>query len=430
MSTFTSTPFNRRAILKMGAAAAAVAPFASLSGRTMAASGEPLTIMLLGPNSATVDDFKNNLLPAFTKESGIEVNLQTSDWGSGFQKVTTAAASGTLADIVMLGGIWTAPLADKGALLPLTDYLANWADRDSFYPAMIADGAYDGVDYALPIYADTRTALYRRDILEAVGVSESDLPKDWDSFKALAKTIAASDTSAKRTPVFWGTNKSIGLQQSFAQLILQNGGTYYGADGSAQFASDANVEALDYLVSFFRDGLSDVNQVFSGSGPLPVVSGNSAMTLNGFAEIGNARANAPDMVDQIIAGPPLAAKKGGAPVSSAWINKLGISAGSKNPDEAWMLLQHLLTKNNAEVISKDYGGLPGRKDLANADYLSGVSAGFTAASDYIVPQPANPNMLIIAKEINTAVEKAVRQMGEPAAVLAELDAKIDQINGR
>jgi multiple sugar transport system substrate-binding protein len=113
----------------------------------------------------------------------------------------------------------------------------------------------------------------------------------------------------------------------------------------------------------------------------------------------------------------------------AWINKLAISANTKNPDSAWALVQHLVSQDMAEQLAYLYGGLPARTDLADAEFLEGVSPGFTEASAYIVPQPAHHNMLIIAREINTAVERAVRLQAEPSVALADLDATINQING-
>jgi len=430
MANFDKTQVSRRSVLKVGAMAAVAAPFVLNAGRSLAASGDSLSIMLFGPSADVVNAFKKDLLPAFGKDTGIEVSFQQSDWGSGFQKIATAAASGTLADVVMLGGIWTAPLASKSALLPIDSYMAGWADKSNFYDSMIADGSYDGKNYALPLYADTRTALYRKDLLSAAGMGEGDLPSDWDSYRAAAQKVAASGSSAAATPVYWGQDRSIGLQQTYAQLILQAGGSYFGADGSSQFASDQGVAALDYLVSFFKDGLANVNQIYTGAGPNPLVAGASAANFGGFNTITNARANAPDAEKQIVAGTPLAAEKGGTPTTSAWINKLGISAHAKNPDGAWQLIQFLMTRDVAEKLAYLFGGLPARKDLADAKYLEGVSPGFTAASQYVVPQPPSPNMLVIAKEINTAVEKAVRMEAEPKAALSELDARIDQINGR
>ena len=424
----TNREITRRSVLKGGAALAAALPLAGYARHAFAQSGK-LSLMLLGPSTDTTDAVKNRILPAFKDKTGIDVELQQSDWGSGFQKVVTAAASGTLADVIMLGGIWTAPLASKNALLPIADYLGKWDDKANFYDAMIDDGAYKGVNYGLPLYSDTRTCLYRKDILETAGITEDKVPANWDDFRAMAQAVAKAGGSAAASPVFWNHDKSIGLQQSFAQLMLQAGGTYWGDDGSAQFSSDAGQAALEYMVSFFKDNLSNINQVYSGSGMTPIVEGSSVTHFGSVTTINNARTNAPDITPQIIASKPLAAKAGGAPVTSAWVNKLAISARTKDPDAAWELLSFLTNKDNSETLSDLYGGLPARKDILDAAYLKDIPPELPAAAQYVVPQPAHPNMLVIAPQINTSVEKALRMQADVKSVLAELDSKLNEING-
>jgi multiple sugar transport system substrate-binding protein len=160
-----------------------------------------------------------------------------------------------------------------------------------------------------------------------------------------------------------------------------------------------------------------------------VVAGTSVTHFGGVNTVVNARTNAPDVVSQIIAGPPLASAKGGKPITTAWVNKLAISARTKDRDGAWQLLQHLVDHDSSEKLADLYGGLPARKDLANAKYLQGIPAGLPAAAQYVVAQPAHPNMLIIGPTINTAVEKAVRMQADVKSVLADLDNQLNEING-
>ena len=425
--TIFGNAVSRRSVLKAGALGAVALPLASWS-RSFAAD-KKLSVMFLGPSSDTTAALQKDILPAFSDKTGYSVDLQQSDWGSGFQKVITAAASGTLADVVMMGGIWTAPLASKNALLALDGYFGNFPDKANFYAPMVQDCSYQGKTYGLPLYSDTRTCLYRKDLLAAAGIGEDALPTDWDGYRAMAQKVAAAGGSAAGAPLYWNHDKAIGLQQSFAQLILQNGGYYWKDDGSAQFSSDPCVAALDYLVGTFKDHLADINQVWSGAGPNPVIAGTSVTHFGGVLTVTIARANAPDVVKQIIAGPPLAATKGGKPVTTAWVNKLGISARTKDQDGAWQLLQHLTGHDFLQKLADLYGGLPARKDLADAKYLEGIPAGLPAAAPYVVTQPAHPNMLIIGPTINTAVEKAVRQQADVKSVLADLDNKLNEING-
>lgn len=427
----TGPRMDRRSVLGLGAAVAtgaALSACGSSSGSGGKSAGsKKLTVLLQGPTQQTIGYVNKQVVPAFAKSSGYTVEVQQSDWD--FQKIMTAAASGTLADVVMLGGIWTAPLASKNALLELDDRLNSWSGKSQFYSSMIKDCQYNGKTYALPIYSDTRTPIYRKDLLAKAGASTDDLPTSWDSFRTLAQQLAAAKPSGMKSPVDWGLNKSIGVQQTFAQLLFQAGGTYYDASGKAHFNSPQGIKALDYLTSFYTDHLADVNMVDQGTGATAIVAGQAAMTYGALSTYQNAAQYAPDAAKNLVAGKPLSATEGGRPVTSAWINKIGISSHSKDPDGAWKLLQYLAGKRVDEHLDELYGGLPAREDLANAPYMKHVAPNLSDAAKYIVPQPPSPNMLTIAPQIATFLEKAIRNPGNSATILAQLDAKINEING-
>lgn len=429
----TTNRFDRRILLGTAAAATGTAALSACSAGSASsgssASGQQLSILLLGPTDKTIAYLNDTAIPAFSDTTGITVQVQQSDWGSGFQKVVTAAASGTLTDLVMLGGIWTAPLASKNALLPLDDLIAGYADKDTFYPPTLEDCRYSGKTYALPLYSDSRTAMYRTSLLERAGADPAQLPATWQEYQALAKKLAKAGGGPVAFPADWSLDKSVGLQQSFAQLILQAGGTYYDADGRAVFASDQGVHALEYLTGFYRDKLSSADMVNAGTGAAPFVRGDSAMLLSGMGTIANARQNAAEVVEDIVVGKPLASEDGAKPVTCAWINKVGISAKTENRDGAWQFLQHLNTPDVAAYLGEQYGGLPARQDLADAPYLTGISANLIGAAEYVVPQPASPNMLTIAPQINTFLQQAIRLDGTAKEILTALDAKINEING-
>lgn len=431
LSASGSRPISRRAVLGgtlAGVGGLALAACSAGSAVSSKGSGKNLSLLLLGPNDKTVAALKDTILPAFADQSGITVQLQTSDWGSGFQKVTTSAASGTLTDVVMMGGIWLAPLASKQTLLPIEDLLKADPDASQFFEGMLKDCQYQDHTYGLPIYADTRTAMYRKSFLEKAGVDASRLPTTWAEYAAVAQQVSKAGGGPLKFPVSWGADKSVGLQQAYAQLLLQKGGTYYDAAGKATFASASGVAALDFMTGFYRRKESSSDIVASGTGASPFVAGTHAMTFSGFGEIQNARQFAPEVEQDIVVGAPLAADSSGKPVTSAWINKLGISAKTKDRDGAWQLLKFLTQKDTSATVAELYGGLPARTDLSDAAYLKGISPELVNAAKYVVPQPPSPNMLAIAPQINTSLQQAIRLQGSSRDILTALDSKINELN--
>ncbi|HWU64562.1 MAG TPA: extracellular solute-binding protein [Ensifer sp.] len=416
---------HRRSILKSGLGLAAGLGV-MLKAPALLAQDKSLSLMVLGPDQKAVAWLKT-ALDEFKAKTGYAVELRQSDWGSAFQKLLTATASGTLADVCMMGQVMTPALASKGAFLPIDPYLKSWADADQFYAPMLKDGTFGGKSYALPIYADVRTSIYRSDILKKAGVET--LPKNWDEFKALAKKLSTKNGGPLDAPFFATQDKSVGLMQTFSQLLVQAGGSYFDASGKSILSGKPGQQALEYLVSFFAEGLANPNVVYQGTGPTPLVQGQAAMTLNSVFEPRNAHANNPEVEKFVIAGPPLSSTAGGKPATLAWINKLGISANTKDPDGAWQLLSYLASKSSSEKFAELWGGLPARQDLKDAPFLATVDKGFVDATQYAGALPTTPSLLQIQKEVNIAMQSAIRQAQPPAAILAALDKKIDEITG-
>jgi multiple sugar transport system substrate-binding protein len=421
-----STAIARRTVLKGGAAGVA-GLMLGLAAPAVHAQDRKLSLMILGPDQKTVA-WMQEALAAFKADTGYDVELRQSDWGSAFQKLLTAAASGTMADVSMMGQVMTPALASKGAFLPIDDRLSGWADSEQFYPAMLKDGTFDGVSYALPIYADVRTAVYRSDLMEQAGIGADALPTTWDEFKSAAAKLAKANGGPLESPFYSGQDKSVGLMQTFSQMLYQAGGSYFDEGGKSSLASAEGQKAGEFLVSFFAEKLSNPNIVYQGTGPRPLIQGISAMAFNSVAESQNAVHNDASIEPLIVAGPPLMAEAGGTPTTIAWINKFGIGANTKDPDGAWALLSFLTSKDISAKAAELWGGLPARQDLSDAAYLSEISPGFVAATQYAGALPISPNLLQIQKEVNVSMQAAIRQSDSVANILTALDKKIDEIS--
>ncbi|MET4004907.1 MULTISPECIES: extracellular solute-binding protein [Arthrobacter] len=426
---------SRRTILRAGTLAAGLGALSALSacgtgtGSATGGGGKTLSLQLLGADEKTIDFLKTTVAEQFKTKTGFELELRTSDWASGFQKMVTAAASSSLADVVTLGGIWTAPLASKNALLPLDEKFAAWDESAQFNKNMLTDARYEDKLYALPFAADTRTACYRMDHLESVGYTEDTLPTTWDEYKAMAEKLSTKNGGPAKSPISWFNDKSIGIQQSFAQLMFQAGGSYWDSSGKATFSSDAGKNALDYLVSFYKDGLSDFNDVFTGTGAGAVAAGRSSAEYSGLLVYRNTQDFADKPTPKIVAGPPLKATSSSTPVSSAWVNKFGVAAGTKHQDEAWELVKLLTSVSTMETLNERVGALPTRTDAVNSDFFKGLPEGFSKASEFVVTQPSSPNMLAIGPAIKIVLQKAILGQATTEEALTEIDKKVNEING-
>lgn len=417
---------TRRAILGAGTLATTAAVASACTSPTAGQSDRQLlTLLLLGSDQQTMDQMNDVILPSFKEATGYDVEIRTSDWGSAFQRIITSAASNSLEDVLLIGGIWTAPLAAQNALADITERFASWDQADQFYDAMVADAEWEGTQYAVPFITDVRSGVYRQDMLEEAGVSE--LPETWEDFRLAAESI--KDAGVSDAPIDWGIDQSIGLQQSFGQLYLQAGGQYFDADGNANFSSDAGVRALEYMVGTFTDGLADYNMVDSGSGPRFLVSGESAQCLTGTSVVFNAQSNNPDVVDHLVAGPALKADANSEPTPVAWVNKFAMSSQTSDPDAAWQLLTHLTGSEHLGDLSNAYGGLPPREDLADEDWIGPFADQVLQSAPEAISQPPDPRMLEIGPLITEELDPAIRGLSGVEETLASIDERINAIDG-
>lgn len=418
---------NRRRLLRSAGAAAVVGMGAGLSACSSASSAasaqsaksKSIQLLLLGPDQTTIAWLNTTLLPAFTESSGIHVTLQTSDWGSAFQKVTTSAASNSLADVFLIGGIWNAPLASKNVMLDITDRVKGWDGSRQIYPSMLSDGVYKGANYSIPVYADVRTNIGRTDLLKKAGVSW--VPRTWDEWTSAAQAMKAQGVSC---PIYFGLDKSIGLQQRFAHLMLSAGGTYWDSSGKPQFSSEAGRASLQYMVDTFQHGLSDYNVVWSGNGALPPVQGLSGLALDGAALPRNAEVNQASALPLLSAGKGIQMTSSSQPTALAFVNKLAIAKNTKDPDAAFELIKFVCSPEHGGDFARYYGGMPVRQDLANASWLTGIYKDIAATATNAVSQPANPVMMSLGPAVNQLLEPAIRGKASVAATLAAIDAKV------
>lgn len=445
MSLHRSMRFSRRAFLGTAAtlaaaqvlAACASAPATNPPATTPATgNAQPaapqsaqLQFMLLGPSNELLDAFNQKIIPAFNqKQPGVKIDLQTSDWGSAFQKITTAAAAGTLPDTLTVGGIWTAPLAGKGALRAIDEYTNKWPDKAQFYEGVWKDAQYKGQTYCVPYNSDTRTVVYRSDFFQDAGLDPAKPPTTWDEYKAAAAKLVKKDGGqVVREGANWGIDTSIGLQQAYAQILFQAGGTYYTPDGKPNFSSPEGLKALNWLVSFFKDGLSSVHFVNQPNAPSSLVAGTGAMTYANYGVITNAQSMNKEVVPKLKAALPLKMDASSKPVTSSWNNKYGIGKTTKAPDAGWAWVAHLTSAEWAALQLSIIGQMPARKDLANADFMKGRDPVFIEAANDVVPQPPNPEMLQIVQIINKALDAAIHLQATPEQTLKDIDAKVSEV---
>jgi ABC-type glycerol-3-phosphate transport system substrate-binding protein len=313
--------------------------------------------------------------------------------------------------------------------MALDDFVNKMPDKDDIYAAAWNDTKYKGHIYGLPWGEDIRTLVYRKDIFEEVGLNPNNPPETWAEYLADAKKLAKFNNGQMvREGTSIGIDTSIGIQQYFATLFFQAGGSYYTADGKANFDSPAGRAAAGLIEKLIKEKATSPSFVTPQGSDYPLTLGTSAMRFDGISAFQNARAFAPQVVDKIGIAMPLRMDKNSAPTTVVWVDKVAIFKGTKHPNAAWNYAAFI---TSAKWESKWAGlvELPTRKSVVASPPWSTDPAVQTLmkAMKYAHVQPANPHMFQIPHIIKNELMNMIYGKLTAEQALKQMDSKINAI---
>jgi multiple sugar transport system substrate-binding protein len=132
-------------------------------------------------------------LDAFeARNPDIKVTLQRVSWTDAQQQYLREAAVGTAPDVAHLAFVWPRSFGGGGSLRPLDDLVARDGARlgvagwDGFLARDLAVGA-DNKIYAIPWTTDTFALLYNKELAQQAGIAE--FPTSWEGLRAASQAI-------------------------------------------------------------------------------------------------------------------------------------------------------------------------------------------------------------------------------------------------
>ncbi|MGG0736670.1 sugar ABC transporter substrate-binding protein [Niallia taxi] len=251
--------FGMTAILTLGL-------LAGCSQKSSSSDSNVLTVWGMG------DEVKQlpKMAEEFTKETGIEVKIQSIPWASAHDKLLTAVASKKGPDVLQMGTTWMPEFQAAGALADMGEYMDKYPNLkpDNFFEGSVETTLFDSKYYGIPWAAETRVLFYRTDILEAVGYKEA--PKTWEELKDAAKKLS------ERGENMYGLNVDA-KEQTLGFMFARQNGSALVSEGKPLFNEKAFTEAVSYLNDFIEKGYApkqdlgmDVSQTFSGDAIVPM----------------------------------------------------------------------------------------------------------------------------------------------------------------
>ena len=186
-----------------------------------------------------MDDF-------YAKNPNIKVDWVTLEENVLRQKVTTdIATKGGQFDVLTIGTYEVPIWGKQGWLVGLNDLPAEW-DKADLLPAIAGGLTVDGELYAAPFYGESSMVMYRKDLMEAAGMTMPDAPT-WADIKAAA--AAMTDKSKEQYGICLRGKAGWGENMAFLTAMSNSyGAKWFDESWNPQFDGAAWKATLtDYL---------------------------------------------------------------------------------------------------------------------------------------------------------------------------------------
>ena len=299
----------------------------------------------------------DRLIPEFEAANpDINVEYEITAWSSYQQQIATAAAGGTLPDIIFGFSNLVAGFAERGLLADHGAYF----DPDDFVPATVELTTWNGTWSMLPTWFSANGLSWRTDLIEAGGHDASEPPADWDEWLAWAEGATQRDEAGNITQLgFYSSSFGFNRSNLFTRLVEANGGAMFSEDGmTATMNSPEAVEAAAFYQRLVE--CCDVPRSIEADN-VGLGQGRTAMVYNNYA-FRNWQNEFPDLLQYAGLGLVPAGPQGTPDMAGAGLgaNVIAITSTSQNPEAAAALLQFLVVEPDNIVQLAGLGGsIPG-----------------------------------------------------------------------
>jgi len=302
----------------------------------------------------------------------------------------------------------------------LESYAGDLPNAGDFYPALVDTFTYEDEFVCAPKDFSTLGLIINTDKWSEAGLTDADIPTDWDSLEAAAKKLTTGDT----------VGLSFGLEYARLGVFMnQGGGSLVADDGTTVTADSAeNLAGLEYVQKLHDDGvLKWPAEIEAGWGGEALGAGKAAMVIEG-PWIKGIATDFPDTKYQayeLPAGP-------GGPSTFTFTNCWGIPQGSDTSAAAQSLVEFLTSDDQQLEFADAFGVIPST-EAAAATYAESYpeNASFVAGAEYAVSPVNFAGSADVIADFNAQLETLAG--GDASAIIAsfqtELQSALDEANG-
>lgn len=330
------------------------------------------------------------------------------------QQLGQAFAGSNPPDVFYVDAARFADYASVGALYPYGDQLKDSSD---FYPTLRQSFTYQNKLYCAPKDFSTIAMEINTDLWAKAGLTDADIPTNWDQLTADAQKIKAKGI----VPIAIGdTRDRVGA------FMVEAGGWITNKDGTQATANTpANVTALTYVKSLLTGGLAEYpKQLDAGWAGEAFGKGKVAMTFEGNWIKGAMQTDYPKIKYSVNAMPVGPSGPGTLEFTQCW----GISAKSKFKDQAVAFVEAMTSVSQQLTFAKAFGVMPSRQS-AKDQYTTqfATDKAFIDGAAYGQGPVNAAKMDSVLSDFDTGIQGL--KTGDPAALLQRLQTNVQSALG-
>jgi multiple sugar transport system substrate-binding protein len=287
----------------------------------------------------------------FEKENpDILVQLEAVAGSDYYTRLLTQIAAGDAPDIMQVGDDAVPMFVDKGAFVPLDDYIAGTYPLDTsiYLPGVLDPGKWEGKQWLLPKDFTPLAVYYNKKIFDEYGVA---YPKDgwtWDDLLKTAQDLTKDVDGDGKTDI-WGIQLTANWTTGFEYWVGAAGGRLISEDGTKYVGfmdSPETISAVQFYADLYNKHKvapppADFN-LWAGGNP-EFENGKAAMRIFGRWPQAGLKTN--PNIDLGVVGVPA----GKVRANVLFWGGFGISSTSKHPEETWRFLKYYVGTEGSQV---------------------------------------------------------------------------------
>ncbi|WP_035258766.1 ABC transporter substrate-binding protein [Actibacterium mucosum] len=291
-----------------------------------------------------LSQFQQAAVDRFMAENpDIKVEVTTIPYPEYQQRLLTAVQGGNAPDIATLDQIWVAAFAEAGAVADLSEAAAGAGlSRDQFFGGAWDSASYNDGLYGIPFNVDVwQFNFYNKDLLDAAGVSPSDLTT-FEGLRAASEKLTGDGKFGIGLFGHRGEDTVV-VMNSF---IFSNGGAVLDDAGACALNAAPAVEAMEYvqdLAQFAPEGILNAN-----SGNMRELFLNGSLAIEFWPALEQPTLQKSDINWGFVNGTAGASGKG-VGTFGGW--NLAVFESSAQQEAAWKFIEFMVREDvNGDVV--------------------------------------------------------------------------------